>query len=151
MSDKALISAVCLALGLPACNFSHESAQGTWTVQVSATSGSALILTVRSQEILRVACRRQPNDLFVWFYRNVPAEGPVALQIGQEIFGLIHEPDAPELVAAGAISRQFPNAIRSGQPLGIRRGTAVIFTSPSLPVAIARDFGSSCERLYRAS
>ncbi|WP_334164661.1 hypothetical protein [Phenylobacterium sp.] len=93
-----------------------------WTMQASATAGAALVhADAEGREVLRIACRRNPQDLFVasaW----LRGAGPVRLTIGEENFPLTALPDAVGLSAAAPWPDRLPAALMAGGPVTVSLG-----------------------------
>lgn len=92
-------------------------------MQASATAGAALIRTEGGDEVLRIACRRNPAD--VWISTSLLHDGPgtVRLQIDQTILELVPEPDGPPLSASGPSNAAFPGVLGSGKAIRLQRGS----------------------------
>ena len=103
-----------LAAGLAACATTPDGPRGRWALQTSATAGSALIVEDGQGEALRIACRRNPADLFVTSGRLNGADGPVALHVGEQIFPLGPPAEGPALTATAPIPPGLAAALMSG-------------------------------------
>ncbi|HEY8616915.1 hypothetical protein [Phenylobacterium sp.] len=135
----ALAVAGCASLPAPR----PTAANGAWTLQASATAGSALVWTDSRGEGLRIACRRNPADLWLATPRLKGTPGAVWLATGGDTFQLTAEGVAPVLSAVGPVPETLPSAITAGGGLGVRQGPrALAFPSPDPKTATA--FAIAC-------
>jgi len=146
MKHLFLPFAMMAAFILAACSVSvAPRAAGIWSTQVSATAGVALVRTEGGKEVLRIACRRNPAD--VWIGTTLLPDGPGALrlQIGQTVLELVPESGEQGLSATGAPSAAFSQALGSGQPIYLHRanGPGVAVEPPAR--AAAEAFAAGCE------
>lgn len=111
-------------LSLAACSRPTSPAPGAiWSMQASATAGAALIRSEGGNEVLRIACRRNPDD--VWISTSLLDDGPgtVRLRIDQSVLELVPEPDGPPLSASGPPNAAFPAVLRAAKAIRLQRGT----------------------------
>lgn len=119
-------AAALLALALGACATvgpepPDEAAR--WTMQASAAAGAALVHTdAEGREVLRIACRRGPQDLFVASAWLRGGGGPVRLTVGDEIFPLTALPGEAGLSAAAPWPDRLPAALMAGGPVTVSLG-----------------------------
>ena len=130
------------ALALAACTDSAPS--GQWTMQSSATAGSALVLTQNGSEALRIACRRNPADLLVTTPRLAGRRGPARLEIGDTAFKLRSAGDEPVLSATGPLTAALPLAMASGRAISVHQAGAATAAFPPPERKIAEAFASAC-------
>ena len=132
-----------LALTAAGCATVDRPSAGSWTMQASATAGSAMVRVEAGVEVLRLACRRNPADLLVTAERLRPA-GPVSLRIGGATFGLTPQAGAPMLVAAGPIPETLPAALMGGGPIVVTSGSRRLGPFPALAPQTAAAFAIAC-------
>lgn len=116
-----------------------------WTIQVSATAGAALVLAERGDEVLRIACRRNPADLLLVTPRLAGRAGPVRLQVGTTAFDLHADADVDGSVlsASGPPSGALSTALFAGGAVSVSQGGAsAAFPAPD--PATARAFAAAC-------
>lgn len=118
-------AAPLLALALCACATVRPEPPdeaSRWTMQASATAGAALVHTdAEGREVLRIACRRNPEDLFVatpW----LGGGGPAQLSVGEAVFALTVVEGGPGLAATAPWPTGLPAALMAGGPVTIRQG-----------------------------
>lgn len=137
-------------LSLAACARPTSPAPGAiWSMQASATAGAALIRSEGGNEVLRIACRRSPDD--VWISTSLLDDGPgtVRLQIGEAVMDLVSEPDGPPLSASGPPSAAFPAVLGAGKAIPLQRGAdASVAIEPPIR-ATAQAFIAACGRAPR--
>jgi hypothetical protein len=109
-----------------------------WSLQASATSGSALVrFDETGAEVFRLACRRAPDGL----YAEAPAvmrigsEDRLTLGAGDQLAVLVVSMEGPDqgLRAEGALQAEFIEALAAGRPLALSYGArqAAFGTVPS--------------------
>jgi hypothetical protein len=141
LANVVLAGMAALASG--GCGTAGVPARATWTVQVSATSGAALVRAEYGSETLRIACRRNPADLLVTAAHPAGRSGPVRLAIGTAAFDLQADADAPMLAATGPLSAALPAALAAGGTIALHRdGTMAAFGRPDRATATA--FAAAC-------
>lgn len=169
MSLRGLIAAAA-TLGLAACQerAAHpepapaapaqappaaEQPAERWSLQASAAAGAAVILSDASGERLRIACRRNPADLFV----SAPALTPIGseerltLGAGDELAVLVVEQGLPEgapLQAVGAMSPAWVEAMAAGRPVAVSYGAQQV-KAPELPADVRAAFAQGCREAAR--
>lgn len=132
-----------LALAAAGCATLDRPSSGDWTMQASATAGSAVVWTEDGVEVLRLACRRNPADLLVTSARLGPAE-PVRLRVGGATFPLTPQAGAPVLLAEGAIPETLPAALTSGGAIAVTSGRRRLGPYPALDPQTAAAFAIAC-------
>ena len=149
---------VCaLLLALAACA-PDEPARTTdaptasaWTMQVSAAAGAALVLRSETgAERLRIACRRQPADLYVVapVFRQIGSEERLTLGAGDALATLVVAQDTPPgapLAASGMLTEIFIAAVAAGRPIGASYGASQIAPLAPPPELAAR-FADACRQ-----
>lgn len=119
-------AAPLLALALCACaTVRPEPADeaSRWALQASATAGAALVHTdAEGREVLRIACRRNPQDLLVVAPWLRDGGGPPLLSIGGAAFALNPVEGGPGLTATAPWPSGLPAALMSGDPVTVRQG-----------------------------
>lgn len=119
-------AAPLLALALCACATARPEPPddaSRWTLQASAVAGAALVhADAEGREVLRIACRRAPPDLFVASAWLKGGGGPVRLSVGAEEFPLTALPDEGGLSAAAPWPDRLPAALMAGGPVTVSVG-----------------------------
>lgn len=126
-------------IGLPV-----KGPKPTWDVQVSATAGAALVQhTPAGVEALRIACRRNPRDLYI-ASGGLPARaGPLALEVGGRSFPVTGQTEGPRLTAVGPWPDGLPAALMSGGAVRLALGRETwAYAAPDAKTAAA--FAIAC-------
>ena len=118
-------------------------------MQASATAGAALVRTESGKEVLRIACRRDPADLWMSTSLLNDGVGTVRVQVGQAILELVPEPDGPPLSASGPRNAAFPAVLGSGSAIRLQRGTGSVVTVEPPVGWTAEAFIAACGRVPR--
>lgn len=137
--------AIVALLALAGCATVPVSRQGGWTLQASATAGSALVWgDHQGREPLRIACRRNPADLYVASDIAPPATGPVTLRVDEASFALTPTRDEPRLAATAPMPDALPAALMSAKAVRLTHdgGRAGPFPAPNAKIAAA--FAIAC-------
>lgn len=137
LAAAALLVAGCSPSAPPA-------ADGAWTMQVSATAGSALVWKEAGKEALRIACRRNPADLLASTPKLAGRPGPVRLRIGDASFDLQSEGEAPLLSATGPIPQDLPAALVSSQAMSLQQDGQSVTSARAPDPALAQAFAKAC-------
>lgn len=156
MSCNAMRRVLALMLlSLAACATPHQPVGGppgpkaTWTVQLSASAGAALIQAAPAgHEALRVACRRNPTDLYVAAPGLAPTPRALTLQVGEKSFPLTGQTEGRTLAAVGPWPDALPASLMSGGTIRLRLGPqSWAFTAPDAKTAAA--FAIACRSAAR--
>jgi hypothetical protein len=103
-----------------------------WSLQVSAAAGVAIVLADEAGgERMRIACRRNPNDLHVSApaFRKIGSEERLTLGAGDELATLVVVQGAPAgapLQAAGELPPAFVEALSQGRQVTASYGASTI-------------------------
>jgi hypothetical protein len=127
-------------LALAGCATAPPPATGDWTLQVSATARTALARTDgRGRDAPRIACRRNPSDLYVASDLAGPATGAVALTVDDSAFPLVANGGEPRLSATGPLPDGLPAALMSARRVALNYGGRRLgpFPAPGPKVAAA--------------
>ena len=122
----------------------------SWGVQSSATERSALVhADPDGVEVLRIACRRDPADLFVLAPKltRIGSEERVTLGAGTELLTLVASPDTPEgapVQASGQLMPAFLEAVERGDRISVAYGAAQFGPLPSVPDVVRAAFVAGC-------
>jgi hypothetical protein len=132
----------------PDATSSAPGAGGGWTMQASATAGAALVHTAKDgAEDLRVACRRNPADLWVSAPRfsRIGSEDRLSLGAGDKATALVADLQAEGagVEASGPVAPEFLEALRAGGEIGVSYGSQALRLTPPEP-ATAERFARSC-------
>jgi|GEM_PF-4933368 len=115
-----------LALALGACATVRPEPPddaSRWTLQASATAGAALVhADAEGREVLRIACRRNPEDLFVATPWLRGGAGVPQLSVGEAVFPLNPIDGGPGLTATAPWPSGLPAALMAGGAVTIRQG-----------------------------
>ncbi|MDB5450304.1 MAG: hypothetical protein JWQ52_1432 [Phenylobacterium sp.] len=117
-----LPAAVLAGLALAGCASAPMGASvapGAWSLQASATAGAALVFSDGGRDVLRLACRRSPTELYLASDRLKPAHGEVGLEIDGHRFSLRPASDEPRLAAVAPMPDALPAALLSGGRIGV--------------------------------
>jgi hypothetical protein len=137
--------AVIALLALAGCATVPTSRQGGWTLQASATAGAALVWAdVAGREPLRIACRRNPADLYVASDIARPAAGPVTLHVDEASFTLTPARDEPRLAATAPMPDALPAALMSAKAVRLTHGAGRTGPFPAPNAKIAAAFAIAC-------
>jgi hypothetical protein len=117
---------------------------GEWSQQISATAGSSLTLSSAGQDVLRLACRRNPTDLYLASDRLPAAKGPVRLQIGSHSFTMSPSGEEPRLAATSTVPAALPAALMSGAPIEVSAGGRTLGPLPAPEAKTAAAFAIAC-------
>jgi hypothetical protein len=128
-----------LAVVLAACATVRPEPAPSWTVQASATAGSALIAADARGEVLRIACRRNPADLYVASPR-LDDRAPVTLQVGDERFELA----ARDGAATAPIPPALPAALMAGGAIALGQGRTRLGPYPAPDAKTVAAFAIAC-------
>ncbi|MDB5465851.1 MAG: hypothetical protein JWQ46_613 [Phenylobacterium sp.] len=112
-------AAVLAGLALAGCASVPTGASGAWSLQASATAGAALVFSDGGRDLLRLACRRSPTELYLASDRVKPAHGEVSLAIDGHRFSLRPVSDEPRLAAVAPMPDALPAALLSGGRIGV--------------------------------
>ena len=132
----------------------NAPAASAWTMQVSASAGAALVL--RSEigaERLRIACRRQPAELYVVapVFRQIGSEERLTLGAGDALATLVVAQNTPRgapMAASGTLTEIFIEAVAAGRPIGASYGASQI--APHAPPSeLAARFADACRQALR--
>jgi hypothetical protein len=116
-----------------------------WMLQASAAAGSALALTDDGgQDVLRLACRTNPPDLYLASDRLKPASSPVQLRIGDRVFALRPTSGEPRLAATAAMPDALPAALLDGGPISVSAGRETLDRLPPPDGKMAAAFVIAC-------
>lgn len=136
----ALVLGACASLPPPAVPLA-----GGWKLHASATAGSALVRNdAKGREALRIACRRNPADLYVASDLLRAGPEPVLLSIGDKIFTLAPTGDEPRASGTAPIDPALPAALMSGAPIGLREDGRAAGPFPGPDAADAAAFVIAC-------
>jgi hypothetical protein len=137
--------AVVALLALAGCASLPTSRQGGWTMQASGTAGAALTWTdVTGREPLKIACRRNPADLYVASDLARPTSGPVTLRIDEATFALTPTHDEPRLAAAAPMPDGLAAALMSARAIGLVGTARRIGPFPAPDAKISAAFAIAC-------
>lgn len=139
-----LALALLAHLGLAACASTPDAPQGRWALQASATAGSALIVEDGQGEALRIACRRDPADLFVTTSRLSGAAGAPVLRVGEHTFPLGDPGEGPALTATAPIPPGLPAALMSGGIVSLDQGGRRLGPYPTPDSKTVAAFAIAC-------
>ena len=120
-----------------------------WTLQASAAAGTALIKTgPDGREELRIACRRNPADLWVLASRLRPIGSEERLSLGadDEVTALVARPDLSRgegVEASGPIPEALLARLEAGATVGVSYGAQTLRTTGPDPALAAR-FALAC-------
>lgn len=136
---------------LPSVHGSSPAAsRPIWTIEVSATAGAALVLNeAGGGERLRIACRRNPTDLYVAVpaFHRIGSEDRLTLGAGDEVMPLVVAPAATagaSVEATGELSQAFVEAIAAGRPIGAAYGAQQIRAVDAPAPDLAQRFAQAC-------
>ncbi|RAK58607.1 hypothetical protein DJ021_01755 [Phenylobacterium hankyongense] len=119
MIPRVLVIAVLAGLALAGCASVPMGAPGAWSLQASATAGAALVFADGGRDVLRLACRRSPAELYLASDRLKPAHGEVRLDIDSHRFSLRPTADEPRLAAVGPMPDALPAALLDGGRISV--------------------------------
>ncbi|WP_374469070.1 hypothetical protein [Phenylobacterium sp.] len=135
-----------LILALAGCASAPEAPPpGTWALQASATAGSAIVRSDSGGEALRIACRRDPPDLWVSTGR-LHGEGPVRLQVGAEPFTLAPAAEPQGLSAVAPLPDRLPAAMMGGGEITLSQGRRRLGPYPAPDAKTVAAFVIACRR-----
>ena len=147
----ALLLAACAPPPEPGIEPPREAGPVTlsgWTLQASAAAGAALVKTgPDGAEELRIACRRNPADLWVAVagFRPIPSEERLSLGANDEVVALVARPDARPagVEASGPIPEALLARLETGAAVGVSYGAQTLRTFGPDPALAAR-FAAAC-------
>jgi hypothetical protein len=142
MRTAAAIAAASLALA--ACATMGPAPSGKWALQTSAAAGSALFLEDGQGQVLRIACRRNPADLYLHTGRLRPSGEPVTLRIGEQSFSLAEQAKLGGLTATGPLPPAFPAALMSGGSVSVHHGGEALGPFPAPDQKTVAAFAIAC-------
>ena len=121
---------------------------GGWAMQVSAAAGAALVHTgADGGEDLRIACRRNPTELWVSAtrLRRIGSEDRLSLGAGNQVTALVADlrAEGAGVEAAGPIAPEFLTGLRTGGEIAISYGSQTVQLSPP-ESALAQRFADAC-------
>ena len=122
----------------------------SWGVQSSATAGTALVHADEAGvEVLRIACRRNPADLYVLAPKltRVGSEERLTLGAGSELVTMVASPTTPEeapVEATGQLTPSFLDAVARGDRISVAYGATQFGPLPSVPDAVRAAFVAAC-------
>ena len=148
-------SALLLALGActpeePETPAAAADAPSPWSLQASATAGAAIILSDDTgAERLRIACRRNPAELYVSApaFTRIGSEERLTLGAGDELATLVVSQETPPgrpLEAVGQLSADFVDAFAAGRAIAASYGASAIGPAPSPPPHLRASFAAAC-------
>ena len=120
----------------------------TWKLEVSATAGTALVHTGSDGvEVMRLACRRSPADLYAALptFTRINSEDRLTIGVGEALSPLFVSMDGPDagLTATGLPLPAMMEALLAGSSVGVSYGARQL-TLPSPPRAISEAFVEAC-------
>ena len=127
----------------------------SWAVQSSATTGTALVYAGdEAKEALRIACRRNPPDLYVSApeISRIGSEERLTLGAGSELATLVATPGTPDdapLEAAGQLSAAFLDAVERGERISVSYGATQFGPLPSVAETARAAFVAGCRQSLR--
>jgi len=99
-------------------------------------------------EELRIACRRNPRDLWVVVpsFRPIGSEERLSIGAGQEVVALVAHLEArPQGVeATGEVSAAFLRALAAGAPVSVSYGAQTLGEAAGPPKDMAERFARAC-------
>lgn len=144
----AAIALLVSAAALAGCATTPEPAAppqaGRWAIQASATAGAALAFTDQGGDVLRIACRRHPFDLYVASDRLPPVAGPARLEIGERAFVLTASSAEPRFSGTAPPPPALDAALMSGEPLRLSAGGRSLGPLPAPDGKLAAAFAIAC-------
>lgn len=136
----ALVVAACATTQAPS-----PPARSAWRVQSSATAGAALVLSGGGgEDVLRLACRRAPSDLYLASDRLKPARGPVTLQVGEHSFTLQAVAEGAHLAAVAPIPDALPSALMNSGAIRVSAGAQHLEGLPTPEGTVVAAFVIAC-------
>lgn len=117
--------------------------QPTWRLQTSATAGAALVYTdADDAELLRLACRRSPADLYAALptFTRIASEDRLTIGVGEALATLVVSMEGPDtgLIATGQPQRAIMAPLLEGKPVGVSYGARqLMLQAPPRPVSQA--------------
>ena len=143
-----LLAAGCATLKPPAP--APEAEGGAWALQASATAGSALVRTdAAGGEQLRIACRRNPPDLFVATGQLRNTGAIVLLRAGRTTVPLTPAAEAEGLAATGPLSDTLPAALMGGGEISVTQAGRRLGPYPAPDEKTAAAFAIACRGSVR--
>jgi hypothetical protein len=119
---------------------------GSWRLQASATSGSALVRSEAGVEAVRIACRRNPPDLFISSERLPSSTAPVRLEVGRETFALAATADPMGLAATAPLPDGLAAAMMAGGEIAVAQDRRRLGPYPSPDPKTVAAFVIACRR-----
>jgi hypothetical protein len=121
---------------------------GGWAMQASAAAGTALVHTADDGgEDLRVACRRNPAELWVSAprLRRIGSEERLSLGAGDQVTALVADLQAQGagVEATGPVAPEFLAGLRAGGDIAVSYGSQTLSLSPP-QAALAERFAAAC-------
>jgi hypothetical protein len=117
-----------------------------WTMQISA-SGAAIVHTDAAGEVVRLACRTAPDDLYVEITGIEPigSEDRLTVGAGGQVGALVADLTygGPGVVASGIVPDGFLAAVAVGEPIGLAYGATYV-TLPALDTDMGAQFAAAC-------
>ncbi|MDB5452060.1 MAG: hypothetical protein JWO33_638 [Caulobacteraceae bacterium] len=143
MTLRPLIAATALLLA--GCATIPPPKAGAWALQASATAGAALVRTDnQGRDALRIACRRNPADLYVASDLAEPATGQIALTVDDRAFPLTARGEEPRLSATGPLPDGLPAALMSARRVALSYGGRRLGPFPAPDAKTAAAFAIGC-------
>lgn len=122
-----------------------REAVGRWDMQASATAGAALVHAgADGRERLRIACRRNPADLWVATGELRGSGAPVALTVGGETFTLTPADAEAGLSASAPLPPALPAALMGGGTVALSQGGRSAGPFPPPDARTAAAFAIAC-------
>ena len=136
------------ALILPSC--ATPSTSREWTMQASATAGAALIYHDGQADEVRIACRRNPADLYVRPTGFVAAAGneSLLLRSGDTVLTLrvTAIPGMSKAIeATGSLTRALNDLLDTGLPMRLEYA-GQSRALPAVEEGLREDFARACSR-----
>jgi hypothetical protein len=128
---------------------SEALAGPSWTLQASAASGAALVHSdAAGEEVMRLACRRRPSDLYAALpgITRIDSEDRLTLGAGDQLAVLVVSMDGPAqgLRAEGSRDPAFLAALAEGRPIAASYGARRILLPPP-PAGVRTAFAAGCQ------
>lgn len=134
-----LIAILSVCAATTACTAGADD--GVWQIQASATSGVAVFhQNAKGREDLRLACRRNPDDLLVVSERVGPGVAST-LEVGKAHFPLTGGPDG--LTGTAETARRLAAALPAA-PVVLVQGDRMVGPFAPPPAEIADAFAKGC-------
>jgi hypothetical protein len=121
---------------------------GTWALQASATAGSSLTFpTPAGRDALRIACRRNPAELYVASDLAGPTAGPAILSVGRHSFPLAGATGEPRFSATGAVPAGLPAALLENGEIALQLQGRRMGPYPAPDAKQTASFAIACRAL----